>query len=105
MLARLKWLNVSNNIKVLVLVFVFKIRKEKMPIYLIDKLKLVNEVHKINTRSAHSDNVMRKQCKGERWLRSVFNQGTVIYDTLPSRIKIIKDEKEFKNKCIELLMC
>ena len=103
MLSRLKWLNVTNQIKVLVLVFIFKVRKGLMPVYLTDKLKNVNTVHNINTRSAKTNKVMRRHCKGERWLRSVFNQGAVLYDRLPTDIKIKKNENEFKKKCTEVI--
>jgi hypothetical protein len=104
MLQTLNWLSIENSIRLLVLVFIFKLKKGLMPIYLSCKIRLIKDLQTTVTRGVTNSQTERKVCKNRKWKSSVFNEGITLFDKVPLNIRNSISIRVFKKKCFEWLL-
>ena len=102
MLDTLEWLGVRNGIEMQVMVFIYKIRNQLAPEYLIDMLNEANPTHSYETRQK-SDFYLSRVNKAST-MNNVFYKGLRAYNKLPDYIKKLKTLIAFKREMRLLLL-
>lgn len=97
MLDKLKWLSVSQRIVLNSLMMIHKIKNNKGPEYLIEKVKFVGESHNRNTRSVNDFKL--PIVKYEKSKKNLLYNGIKIFNQLPRDIKELTNIHVFKSKC------
>jgi hypothetical protein len=101
MLLTLNWLSIEDSIKLLVLVFIYKLKKGLLPVYLSRKIRLIKDSQTNVTRGVTNSLSVRKMCRNKKWKSSVFNVGLTIFDKVPLDIRNSSSISVFKKKCCE----
>ena len=102
MLDILDWLDVKNSIEMQAMVFIYKIRNQLAPEYLIDMLNEANPTHSYETRQK-SDFYLSRVNKAST-MNNVFYKGLRAYNKLPDYIKKLKTLIAFKREMRLLLL-
>lgn len=94
MLNTLQWLSVKQRIVYNCLIFIHKIKNEKLPQYLMDELQYGLEIHNHGTRRAADFRLPR--CTRTSTQRTLFDKGLKIYNDLPQETKDTVNMSAFK---------
>lgn len=94
MLNVLSLMSIKEKILFNTLLFIYKVKNKMLPSYLYENLEFVSDIHNYNTRNKDNFNV--KICRTALMRRSVFSNGLVQFNMLPSEIKKCKSVKTFK---------
>ena len=101
MLERLNWLNITQLIKLNVLLFVFKMKNDMLPSYLCNNLKYISDSQPYNLRSAQNFRLQYKATS--RAQNTMMFKGLQLYNNLPSKIKSLNTLQNFKREVIKYL--
>lgn len=94
MLETLRWLNVKQRTVMCVLIFIFKIKNNLMPIYLSRKLSMRIDVQPYNLRGNNNFNL--QLFRNRKSQNMLFYKGLKIYNELPTHIKSETNLVRFK---------
>lgn len=99
MLEALNMLSVAQMIKLNVLVMIFKIIHEMMPIYLRKNLIFTNNIHEMSTRQNTTNELRLPNFKMDSTRKNVFYNGIKMYNELPITIRNSETLAKFKREC------
>lgn len=102
MLTSLNWMNVQQNIKFNVIIFVFRIKYKIYPEYLWRKLVYISDSHTFNVRNA--ENFRLPLYRRARSQNNVMYKGLALFNSLPSDLKAEKNLTTFKGKLSNLII-
>ena len=102
MLDTLEWLDVKNGIEMQVMVFIYKIKNQLAPEYLMDILDETNPTHSYGTRQRNDFYLSRVNKTST--MNNVFYKGLRAYNNLPEHIKKLKNLVAFKREMRLLLL-
>lgn len=102
MLNCLQWLSVKNYILYLTMTFVYKIKAQLTPPYLIERICYNSEYHSYNTRTRTNFHIHHAISRSGQ--NSVFVKGLQAYNELPAELRGAASLKVFKNGMRRRLM-
>lgn len=101
MLRSLNWLNIIQQIKLNVLLFIFKMKNDKLPKYLTKNLRYISDTQPYNLRNAQNFRIAHKATT--RAQNTMMFKGLQLYNNLPSEIKSLNNITKFKIEVIKFL--
>lgn len=99
MLEALKWMSVSQKIKMSVLILVYKIKNKMLPTYLTNRLVYVDDIHHHYLRNK-SNFRLNFFCNNKTQNMLMYN-GLKLYNELPNSLKFEQNFKKFKKALIK----
>lgn len=104
MLGALNWLSIAQMIRFSVVLYIHKILNGLLPNYLSENLIFSRNIHSRNTRKNINNNLRLPNYRLQTSRKSLYYNGILLYNSLPSDIKSEASINSFKEKCKMYIM-
>lgn len=101
MLKALQFMSIKQRLHYNICIFIFKILKNKMPEQLSDKIRIVGNESRRQTRQ--NENIAVEFCRTRSAQKSPFYEGILMYNALPVKIKACDKLQTFKRMLKEFV--